>query len=155
MSPRNPAILLLFIADNLSSAAAKVRKLRRTHLRAKPIDMFRDLRASENFHIVLWLLKDLCWVMVWKPLGLAMFIPTFLMAVHIAWRMRRDLGELLHCIAVVCWITANGIWMMGEFWFEDTKRHWAVPFFIAGILVVGWYYAVMLPRKRRQRPQHS
>jgi hypothetical protein len=152
MSPRNPVILLLFIAANLSGAAAKVRKLRRTHLRTKSTVMFRDLRASENFHIVLWLLKDLCWVLVWKPLGLAMFIPTLIMAVHIAWRLRRDLGELLHSIAVVCWITANGIWMMGEFWFEDTKRHWAVPFFIAGILVVGWYYVVMLPRKQRATP---
>lgn len=111
--------------------------------------MFRDLRASENFHIVLWLFKDLCWVMGLKALGLAMFIPTLAMAIHIAWRMRGDRGELLHCIAVVCWITANGIWMIGEFWFEDTKRHWAVPFFAAGLLIVAWYYLILLPRQGR------
>ena len=111
--------------------------------------MIRSLRASENFHIVLWLMKDLCWVMIWKPLGLAMFVPTFLLAVLIAWRSRAEIGELLHSLAVVCWIAANGIWMIGEFWFEDAKRHWAVPFFIAGLLSVAWYYIVVLPRRRR------
>ena len=111
--------------------------------------MLRNLRASENFHIVLWLVKDLCWVMIWKPLGLAMFVPTFLLAIVIAWRSRAEIGELLHSLAVVCWIAANGIWMVGEFWFNDTKRHWSVPFFVAGLLLVGWYYIVVLPRRQR------
>lgn len=111
--------------------------------------MLRSLRASENFHIVLWLLKDLCWVMVWKPLGLAMLVPTWLLAVLIAWRSRAEVGELLHSVAVVCWITANGLWMIGEFWFEDTKRWWAAPFFVLGLLVAGWYYVAILPRQRR------
>jgi hypothetical protein len=111
--------------------------------------MHTTLRATENFHIVLWLLKDLCWVMAWKPLGLAMFIPTLLIAAWIAWRSRADAGELLHSLAVVCWITANGVWMMGEFWFDDTKRHWALPFFVLGLLCVGWYHLVVRPRQHR------
>lgn len=113
--------------------------------------MLRNLRAAENFHIVLWLLKDLCWVMVWKPLGLAMFVPTLLMAVAIAWRLRGDRGELLHALAVVCWIMANGVWMMGEFWFEDTKRHWAAPFFVAGLVIAGWHYLGAFTRRARPR----
>lgn len=116
--------------------------------------MLRNLRAAENFHIVLWLLKDLCWVMVWKPLGLAMFVPTFIMAVAIAWRLRADRGELLHALAVVCWIAANGVWMMGEFWFEDTKRHWAVPFFVAGLAIVGWHYLGIPLRRARLDTGH-
>ena len=111
--------------------------------------MFRSLRNAENFHIVLWLLKDLCWVMLWKPLGLAMFVPTLAMAVWIAWRSRREIGELLHSLAVVCWITANGVWMITEFWGTDAQRYCAAPFFVAGLLLVGWYYVVILPRKRR------
>jgi hypothetical protein len=113
--------------------------------------MFRSLRATENFHIVLWLVKDLCWVMLWKPLGLAMFLPTLAMAVWIAWRSRADIGELLHSAAVVCWITANGVWMITEFWFADTDRWLAAPFFVAGLLLVGWYYVVVRPRKQRAR----
>lgn len=108
------------------------------------------VRAGENFHVVLWLMKDVAWIMGWKPLGIAMFVPTFLMAIWIAWRSRADLGELLHCLAVVCWITANGVWMIGEFWYEDTIRHLAVPFFVAGLLCVSWYYVVILPGKLRK-----
>lgn len=109
--------------------------------------IFRSIRSSENFHIVLWLLKDLCWVMLWRPLGLAMILPTVTMAAWIAWRCRADIGELLHSLAVVFWICANSVWMIGEFWFEDRSRLLALPFFIAGLLCVGWYYLVVLSRR--------
>ncbi len=111
--------------------------------------MIPSLRATENFHIVLWLLKDLCWVLLWKPLGLALFVPTLLWAVWIAWRLRHEVGEFLHAAAVVRWITANGIWMITEFWFADAHRMLAAPFFVLGLALVGWYYLVLLPRKRR------
>ena len=115
--------------------------------------MFRSLRASENFHIVLWLLKDLCWVMLWRPLGLVMFLPTLAMAIYIAWRSRTDTCELLHSLAVVCWISANGVWMITEFWFTEAERWLAAPFFVAGLLLVGWYYLVVRPREARAAQQ--
>lgn len=115
-----------------------------------PMSLQRSIRASENFHIVLWLVKDVSWILGWKMLGITMFVPTCAMAVWIAWKSREDIGEFLHSVAVVSWIMANGIWMVGEFWFQDTKRQWAVPFFIAGLLCVGWYYLVMLPRQWRR-----
>jgi hypothetical protein len=117
--------------------------------------LFQTIRSSENFHIVLWLLKDLCWVMLWRPLGLAMVIPTVAMAVWIAWRCRHDLGELLHSLAVVFWICANSVWMIGEFWYEDKHRMLALPFFILGLLCVAWYYGVELPKIRRREQQGS
>lgn len=115
-----------------------------------PMNLHRSIRASENFHIVLWLVKDVSWILGYKVLGVVMFVPTIIMAIWIAWRSREEVGELLHCLAVVFWITANGIWMVGEFWFDDTKRHVAVPFFIAGLICVGWYYLVLLPRQVRR-----
>ena len=115
-----------------------------------PMSLFRSIRASENFHIVLWLVKDVSWILGWKTLGVTMFFPTIAVAIWIAWKSREEIGELLHCLAVVCWIMANGIWMIGEFWFEDTKRQVAVPFFIAGLLCVAWYYLVLLPRNGRR-----
>ncbi len=107
----------------------------------------RSLRASENFHILLWLLKDLCWVMDLKVPGLVMILPTFAMAVWIAWRSRHDLGELLHCVAVVFWITANGTWMIGEFFFDNRTLPLAICFFGAGLLTLIPYYGYLLLRK--------
>ncbi len=118
--------------------------------------MVRSLRASENFHIVLWLLKDLCWVMDLKLAGMIMVVPTVAMAVYIAWRSRGVLGELLHSVAVVFWILANGTWMIGEFFLEDGTRPLVATFFIAGLLTVSWFYAVEWPRQlRRERGQGS
>ncbi|MFT3885930.1 MAG: hypothetical protein QM724_11020 [Flavobacteriales bacterium] len=108
--------------------------------------LFRTLRSSENFHIVLWLFKDLCWVMDLHLLGVVMIVPTVAMAVWIAWRCRGEAGELLHSLAVVCWICANSVWMVGEFFYQDRTRHFASGFFIAGLLCVAWYYLVLLPR---------
>lgn len=111
--------------------------------------MLRSLRASENFHILLWLLKDLCWVMDLRMLGMVMIVPTVAMAVWIAWRSRSDLGELLHSLAVVLWITANGIWMTGEFFYDDGTRPVVVGFFVAGLLTIMPYYLFVLPRRER------
>ena len=41
-------------------------------------------RKMENLHIVFWLFKDLAWCMIWKPLGIAMIFPTFIISVIIA-----------------------------------------------------------------------
>lgn len=112
--------------------------------------MFLNLRANENFHIVLWLLKDLCWVMDLHLAGVIMVVPTVGMAGWIAWQCRQDAGELLHSLSVVLWILANSVWMIGEFFYDDGTRPLAAAFFVAGLLTVSWYYAVMLPRRMRR-----
>ena len=91
-------------------------------------------------HILLWLLKDLCWVMDWKVMGLIMIVPTVAVAVYITVLTRRVFSELLHNLAVVCWICANSVWMIGEFFYEDTTRPIAAAFFITGLLLIAYYY---------------
>ena len=108
-------------------------------------DMLTKLRARENFHIVLWLFKDLCWVMDLKLLGTIMITPTVLMAVWIAWQCRAERDELLHALAVVFWIMANSIWMIGEFFYADQTRPLAQVFFVLGLLCVAAYYLVVRP----------
>jgi hypothetical protein len=119
-----------------------------------PMRSSPTLRATENFHIVLWLFKDLCWVQDQKLLGTIMILPTVLTAIWIAWRSRADIGELLHSVAVVCWICANSVWMLGEFFANDRTRPLATVFFVLGLLCVGWYYGVVRPRQhmRTQPP---
>jgi len=102
-------------------------------------------RKTENLHIVFWLMKDLCWVMLWKPLGLAMIVPTIGAALLITWQTRHIKSELLHNIAVVFWIFANAYWMLTEFFtHDDALRYYAVIPFSLGIVVIAYYYLGVL-----------
>lgn len=110
-----------------------------------------NIRKFENFHILLWLLKDLCWVMGLKIPGLIMIVPTIGVAVYITWLSRLSVSELFHNIAVVCWICANSIWMTGEFFFNDPPeiRYIAMGFFISGLLFITYYYTRFFPNRKR------
>ncbi|MBI3882696.1 MAG: hypothetical protein HY305_00300 [Sphingobacteriales bacterium] len=108
----------------------------------------------ENLHIVFWLIKDISWCMIWKPLGLLMILPTLSIAVVIAFRTRQYMSEVCHNIAMVFWIAANSYWMISEFLHFDsmivfgsfTYKHLAIIPFIAGLLILGYYYVWWRPR---------
>ena len=112
-------------------------------------------RASENFHIVLWLLKDLCWALAWKVAGVVLVVPTVAMAMWIAWSRRNEELERLPALAVVFWIVANGTWMAGEFFFSDRFRPFAVVAFAIGLLCIAWHYVLVLPRAHRADGQRD
>ena len=115
------------------------------------------LRKVENLHIVFWLIKDLSWCMVWKPLGLLMILPTFIIAIIICWRNRKHVGETAHNLAVVFWISANSYWMISEFFkFEAlrlfgtyTYKNLAVIPFGIGIIILAWFYLWWAPRDKK------
>lgn len=98
------------------------------------------IRKIENFHIVLWLLKDLCWVMEMKLFGVIMVVPTVGVAIYITWLSRFIRSEFFHNLAVVCWICANAVWMLGEFFNVEETKVIATAFFILGLLLIGSYY---------------
>ena len=81
--------------------------------------------------------------MGWRPLGVAMIVPTLVVAIDIAWRSRKSLHDLFHNIAVCCWITANAVWMTGEFYANDTWRPYARIFFGIGMVTLLYYYAFL------------
>lgn len=116
-------------------------------------------RRMENMHIVFWLLKDISWCMIWRELGLAMFIPTLTIAIIIAWRTRKMKAELVHNLAIAFWICANGYWMISEFfhfdtiliWREFTGKHLALIPFFTGALILLYYYTVQRPKEIRMR----
>lgn len=107
-------------------------------------------RRMENMHIVFWLIKDISWCMIWRELGIAMFIPTLTIAIIIAWRTRQIRAELAHNLAIAFWICANGYWMISEFfgfseiivWKNFTGKHMALIPFLIGALILLYYYAV-------------
>ena len=101
--------------------------------------MDNTINKFENYHIVLWLIKDLCWALVWRPLGMAMIIPTVGLAVYIAYISYTNRVNFLHNVAIVLWISANAIWMTGEFYENDT-RPIAVILFLVGLAIIAGSY---------------
>ncbi|ACU60249.1 hypothetical protein Cpin_2770 [Chitinophaga pinensis DSM 2588] len=108
----------------------------------------------ENLHIVFWLLKDIGWCLIWKPLGIAMIFPTLIIALVIAYRTRQFMSELCHNLAIAVWITANSYWMVSEFLHFDaeivtgtiTYKHLALIPFLTGVLILTYYYCWYKPK---------
>lgn len=109
--------------------------------------MFLDFRKIENLHILLWLLKDICWAADLKWMGTFMILPTISVAVWLTWKMRKSYSELMHNLAVILWILANSAWMVGEFFFHDGTRPLALIFFALGILLLVVFYGKELVSK--------
>ena len=118
-------------------------------------------RRIENLHILLWLIKDACWAMNYRTLGMVMIVPTLIVALLITWQTRHILSEFIHNLAVVFWITANCTWMVGEFYGWDENlfgetglRQLALIPFGIGLLILIYYY-LFLVRKKSFREEMS
>lgn len=113
---------------------------------------YEQIRNYENVHILLWLIKDLCWCLIWKKLGIIMIVPTILVAFIITYKTRKIKIEFIHNIAVTCWIIANSAWMITEFLAIDeiplvynfTYKYLAIIPFVIGIFILLIHYIKML-----------
>lgn len=117
--------------------------------------MIEKLRKFENLHILFWLIKDAAWVSGFDLLGVAMIFPTLIMAIWITWKLRSAITELAHNLAVICWISANSIWMIGEFYYNDTTRLPSKILFFIGLIILAVYYIwqLILRMKNRDKPE--
>jgi hypothetical protein len=102
------------------------------------------IRLLENLHLPLWLIKDACWALVYKPLGVAMILPTVSLAVWITWKTRKHPEEFLPALSVSCWIVANSIWMCDEF-FKLDILYLSICFFALGFVVITLWLIRYLP----------
>lgn len=105
-------------------------------------------RWIENLHILLWLIKDTCWALVWKPGAMLMILPTISVAFYLLYHSKHSKTELFHTAAVCMWIIANSIWMTGEFINHDLRMI-AVVFFSIGLALLLIYYAVYFRRDQQ------
>src|SRR5574343_604969 len=102
-------------------------------------------RKLENIHILFWLIKDLCWMMQFKVLGVLMVIPTVLMAIWITWHTKNNKLMVWPNLAVLCWISANATWMLDEF-FEWGVKTVALSFFCLGLIfIIRYIYTILTP----------
>ncbi|MBN8696945.1 MAG: hypothetical protein J0L87_10465 [Bacteroidetes bacterium] len=113
--------------------------------------MTGKIRHYENLHIPLWLLKDTCWMMQWKIMGITMIIPTVLIAVIIAiktWQEKSD--EFWINLAICMWITANSYWMLCEFFHHEELKNYAGIPFVMGMIAVSIFYIKRIRNKRKK-----
>lgn len=105
------------------------------------------IKRIENLHVALWLLKDASWCSSWRMLGMAMAVPTLIIALRIVWLTRHEIEDLIHNVAVCLWISANIVWMLGEFFLNDGTRAFAKVFFFAGLLLLAGFYGLRFCRR--------
>ncbi len=120
----------------------------------KSIHVTPAYRWIENGHIFLWLIKDTCWALVWRPGGIFMIFPTLAVAFYILWKSRYIRAELFHNIAVCLWIMANSVWMIGEF-FDVEARHYSVMLFLTGLTLLIVYYVFFFKKDKEKEKQYA
>ncbi|MBX9782081.1 MAG: hypothetical protein K2X48_02200 [Chitinophagaceae bacterium] len=114
-------------------------------------------RKIENLHILLWLIKDMCWALNFHWMAIFMIIPTIGVALLITYQTKNMRSELFHNLAILFWITANCTWMIGEFYGWDENlygklglRQFAVVPFAIGLSIIGYYYLSGLWRNKNE-----
>jgi hypothetical protein len=111
--------------------------------------MTKQLRHLENLHIPLWLIKDTCWMMQWKTVGISMVLPTLAVAVYICIITRQSPLRFWPNVAVTFWLSANSTWMLGEF-FGFNFQKVALSGFAAGMLAMTIFLVMYLKTERNQ-----
>lgn len=109
----------------------------------------KSIRHYENIHIPLWLLKDTCWMLEWRILGVIMIVPTISVAIYIAlktWKEKSD--EFWINLAICFWIAANAYWMCCEFFGHVELKNYAGFPFLVGMLCVSIFYLKRFKEKK-------
>jgi hypothetical protein len=112
------------------------------------MELEKRIKRHENLHIVFWLIKDSCWMLEFRWLGIAMVIPTLIIAGTIAYISRKT-DDLYINLSIFFWISANSYWMFIEFFTTGEYKFLAVYPFALGFVFVGLYYYITLITKPR------
>ena len=110
------------------------------------MDILNKIKHYEYLHVVLWLIKDSCWMLGFKTLGTVMIVPTIGLAILIVYHTRKT-TDLYINLAILCWIVANSFWMLMEFYsLLNYKGIASIPFAL-GFLCVGIFYYQTISKK--------
>jgi hypothetical protein len=88
------------------------------------IDYYHTVRGAENFHIYLWIGKDLAWAQDWywpaMIFGCAALLWCFVLLYHAV--HSKNMVEIYMWIAMVLWLGGNFVWMAGRFMGIESLR---------------------------------
>lgn len=111
-------------------------------------------RILENLHLPFWLIKDACWAMALKPLGLLMILPTVTLAIYLVIRTRKEIKDFLPNLSIACWITANSIWMCDEF-YQLGIKDFSLLFFSFGIISIAFWLWKYFPEEWKKSQEEE
>jgi len=107
------------------------------------------IRHYENLHIPLWLLKDTCWMLQWKTLGISMIVPTLAVSLFISIKTFKEKDdEFWINLAISFWIIANSYWMVCEFIGREDLKNFAGFSFLLGFFSVIYFYIKKFKNKK-------
>lgn len=109
----------------------------------------QKLKALDTLHIPIWLAKDIAWILVYKPLGVAMILPAVSIAVYICIKTLSDKLLFFQNLAILFWISANSTWMAGEF-FDLAYKGPAMVLFLLGVLSIARHYFLEIKLKQAE-----
>lgn len=98
-----------------------------------------SLEKIEGLHIFVWLIKDFCWCLNFKELGILMIVPTLLISLLFIYKTKNNLSQLITNISITLWVTANSLWMLSEF-FEMTQTtifFLPIKYYFGALFVIG------------------
>ena len=74
------------------------------------------VRGAENFHIILWIAKDISWTQDNRDAAMFFGVSALCWCVVLAYHacMKRAYIEIYFLIPLVMWLSANFLWMYGE-----------------------------------------
>lgn len=89
-------------------------------------------KILQVFHIPIWILKDLCWMLGWGWMSLILSVPAIFISILII-NYTAGVKKLENYI-ILCWLTANTFWLMDEKLNANT-HYLSIIFFIIGIFI--------------------
>jgi len=80
------------------------------------LSYYLTVRGSENFHIYLWIAKDLAWTQNWYWPAMMFGSSALAWCLVLAFNAIRSrcIEEMYMLVALVMWLSANFLWMAGE-----------------------------------------
>jgi uncharacterized membrane protein YciS (DUF1049 family) len=118
-----------------------------------PSEENRAWHPMEYAHVLLWLVKDMCWAQGWKLAGTIMVLPTIVVAIILTWLQRTQPVTRAHNVAITLWITSNSLWMLAEFYkLEEILKPISTAGFALGLLVLGIQYMKLMMVRKQKSP---
>ena len=107
-------------------------------------------RVVENVPLILNLLKDSSWCYAWVWVGTIAIVPILTYQVYTIWKCRGDVHATIKGMVSGLILSANAIWMFGDFYFGQDHFRNVARWLFSGGLILGLVYLLFSLRKGKE-----